>query len=128
MTTENLPNDQYFSNRLRITGAGGPRPWELATFHVVFGWRVVVYPSPFTIHESYALNWCCGANEALLKLTYSLVFNLIKAGVQLKDLPVMSDVKPWPNDEKFVEKIRAIACSKLGSFPDIDSFKNPNRL
>lgn len=122
MEIERLPDDEYYCNRYVFT-LKDKRRWELATHRVLFGWRVIIRAenSPFV-----EVNWCCGDNEELIRITFRLFAKLLQSGADPQEIPPVSYVKPWVKCHATVEKITALALNKMGSFPDITIFKTPN--
>lgn len=91
---------EKFYNRYEAI-VDGRAVW-VGLYQVMFGWRVVM---SYTGDNGYLVNWCCGDNQAVIALTQKVLMNLLERGVPIRDIPFCSDIKPWPNDQKFIDRI-----------------------
>lgn len=110
-----VPDDDKFAilNRHRFKMADG-RTIEVAIHTVMYGWRII---ANYVGDHTYVLNWCCGDNKIVLYATQKIVMNLIEQGTPINNIPFCSDIKPWPKDAEFIEKVAKLIKNPL--FPEI---------
>jgi len=99
-SAEDNQENQIF-NRLVGTLANG-RQFEIGVHPVIFGYRII---GGYVGSNSIELNWCCGDNKVVVYATLKIMQNILEKGVTVEELPFASDIKPWPKDDAFIEKL-----------------------
>lgn len=75
---------------------------EMGIHHVIFGYRI---RAGYVGNQWVEWDWCCGDNNFLVSLTYGIACILLTEGVDFRDVPSHSRVKPWNKDEAFMWSI-----------------------
>ena len=98
-TLRKVPDDQWHTCKMETSDGLWIGSWRT----IFGGYRIVL--GEVNNDRSLLLNWCCGNNAYLFRRTYYMLARMLEAGVEIKELPMCSDVKPWPNDVNFTKKV-----------------------
>lgn len=77
---------------------------EMGIHRVMYGYRI---RAGYVGDGWVSWDWCCGSNNFLVSLTYGIARTLLTEGVNFRDVPSHSRVKPWNKDEAFMWAIDA---------------------
>lgn len=116
-----IPDEEQILNKYAIMLSDG-KIFEVGIHPVIFGYRVV---GSFQGSNGFELNWCCGDNKLILHMTQKVVMNLIEQGTPIFDIPFASDIKPWPKDKDFIERVAKLVKNPV--FSDIVEVANGTR-
>lgn len=72
---------------------------EMGIHPVMFGYRVV---AGYTGSQFLELNWCGGDDQSQVELLYSIAKNILEQKGNFEGLPLVSEIKPFYNDKKFL--------------------------
>lgn len=108
-----VDDEKQIHNIHAITFPDG-KIFQVGIYQVMFGFRVVGY---FQGANTFELNWCCGDNKIVVFATQKIIMNLLEQGVRIEDIPFSSDIKPWPKDKRFIERVSQLVKNPL--FGDI---------
>lgn len=72
---------------------------EMGIHRVMYGYRI---RAGYVDEQWLHWDWCCGSNNFLVSLTYGIARTLLTEGVDFRDVPSHSRVKPWNKDEAFM--------------------------
>lgn len=116
-----IPDEEQILNKHAIMLPDG-KIFEVGIHPVLFGYRVV---GNFQGSNVFELNWCCGDNKLILHMTQKVMMNLLEQGTPLFDIPFASDIKPWPKDKEFIERVAKLMKNPV--FSDIVEVANGTR-
>lgn len=83
---------------------------EMGIYPVMFGYRV---RAGYVGNEIYELDWCGGDEQQQLELLYSIMKNILEARGNFRDIPPVSAIKPFYNDEEFMHKVNMMVIKPL---------------
>lgn len=85
---------------------------EMGLYPVLFGWRV----RGGMVGDGWChCDWCCGADPLVVFVGYNLMRRLLEGGVSLMELPGSSRIKPFNNDDEFVDKLQGL-LERVGGY------------
>jgi len=117
-----IPDEELIVNKHAIMLPNG-KIFEIGIHAVIFGYRVV---GGFQGTQSFEINWCCGNNKLILHMTQKVLMNLIEQGTPIFDIPFASDIKPWPKDKEFIERVAKLVKNPvLGDIATLFEDVNP---
>lgn len=83
---------------------------EMGIHPVIFGYRV---RAGYVGNMIYELDWCGGDDQEQLELLYSIMKNILENKGSFVGVPVVSEIKPFFNDTKFVDLINSMVVKPL---------------
>ncbi len=83
---------------------------EMGIHPVIFGYRV---RAGYVGDMVYQLDWCGGDDQEQLELLYSIMKNILENKGGFVGVPVVSEIKPFFNDTKFVDLINSMVVKPL---------------
>lgn len=83
---------------------------EMGIYPVMFGYRV---RAGFVGNGIYELDWCGGDDQKQLELLYYIMKNILEYRGSFTLIPPSSMVKPFYNDEPFVNRINLMVLKPL---------------
>ena len=111
----------YFEKRSSPSGLV-----NMAIYPVIFGWRVRGWLSS---NFCCSLDWCAGDSQGDVERLYSILFNILSHREEdtnaFNDLPMVSSVKPYFNDDEFVVNVmsKVTAPFELIKLHDIHTYR-----
>ncbi len=103
-----ISDTKDYLNRYAINLDG--KKFEVSIHPVMFGYRII---GGFIDSNVLEFNWCCGNDKFILHFTQKVLMRFIEQGVPLKNIPFCSDIKPWPKDKEFVERITKLMVNPV---------------
>lgn len=93
--TENDNKNQIFDRRESPDGKQ-----FIGTHPVMFGARI---RAGYIGSQMVLIDWCCGSSLPILSLTLHMLVEHMENGGTLEELPSCSMIKPWYNDQEFID-------------------------
>jgi len=104
-----IPDEDKIFNKHAIMLPDG-RIFEVGIHPVIFGYRVI---GCFKNSQSFELNWCCGDNKIVIYATQKIIMNLLEQGTPWNEIPFSSDIKPWPKDKDFIDRVAKLVKNPI---------------
>lgn len=83
---------------------------EMGIYPTIFGYRV---RAGYVGNGIYELDWCGGDDQKQVELLYSIMKNILEHKGGFSGVPSASVIKPFYNDEDFVNKINEMITKPL---------------
>lgn len=103
--TKDCVNHQLFQ---RLVSEDGKI--EMGVYPVMFGFRV---RAGYIGGMGFEMDWCGGADQGQVELLYSLAKNILENKGHFKGIPERSNIKPFFNDQEFVNCVNALVTQPL---------------